>query len=75
MDNKLKADILKKIGGIKDKNTRLFVQACINNNLSAAKKYSLNADIAVCNGDVIKFCVSEGYIDVSRYLLTLGIQP
>lgn len=52
------------------------VIACISNQIEKVKKY-LNEgyDISICNGKVLRYTVSEGYVELSCLLLRNGIEP
>lgn len=52
------------------------VIACISNQIEKVKKY-LNEgyDISICNGKVLRYIVSEGYVELSCLLLRNGIEP
>lgn len=53
-----------------------IVLACISNNLDLLKSYiNKKYDLSVCNGKVLRYTVSQGYVDVSCLLLSNGIEP
>ena len=52
------------------------VIACISNQVEKLKKYIEEGyDISFCNGKVLRYTVSEGYVELSCLLLRNGIEP
>lgn len=52
------------------------VIACISNQIEKVKKYiNEGYDISICNGKVLRYTVSEGYVELSCLLLRNGIEP
>ncbi len=52
------------------------VIACISNQIEKVKKYiNEGYDISICNGKVLRYTVSVGYVELSCLLLRNGIEP
>lgn len=52
------------------------VLACIKNNLKILEDCIENGvDISICNGHVLRYTVSEGFVGIARLLLKCGIDP
>ena len=52
------------------------VIACISNQIEKVKKYiNEGYDISICNGKVLRYTVSEGFVELSCLLLKNGIEP
>ena len=63
---------LKKIHGCKDVDIAL---ACVNNNVEKLKEYIQRGyDISICNDSILRFTVSEGYVEISKLLLKNGVE-
>ena len=52
------------------------VVACVSNDIVLLKKYIENGyDLKICNDKVLRYTVSQGYVDISCLLLRNGIEP
>ena len=52
------------------------VVACVSNDIVILKKYIENGyDLKICNDKVLRYTVSQGYVDISKFLLENGINP
>ena len=62
---------LKNLHGCKDVDLAL---ACVNNNVEKLKEYIQRGyDLSICNDAILRFTVSEGYVEISKLLLKNGV--
>lgn len=72
--NKLTEENIEKLKGKHNSNDVELVVACVNNNIDKLKEFIKNGyDLSICNDSILRFTVSEGYVDISMLLLKSGV--
>lgn len=72
--SKLNVDNVEKLKKLHGSENVELVLSCINNDIEKLEEYIQRGyDLSICNDKVLRFTVSEGYVELSKLLLKNGV--